>query len=192
MQRFDALSKRQQPAFSPENHSSNVSPPFFILGSGRSGTSLVGRILGSHPDLSVPAESHLFNVVYPFLPYYGDLAQKANQTRLIDDILSTFHIRNWFPPLRREEVLSFVQGDSFGDIVTAVMRAWTQREGKTRWGEKTPQHIYYWRDILHYFPQAQIIHVVRDGRDVALSYMKAKFGPKTVYTAARRWAQEMA
>jgi hypothetical protein len=85
-----------------------------------------------------------------------------------------------------------VQGDSFGDIVTAVMRAWTQREGKTRWGEKTPQHIYYWRDILHYFPQAQIIHVVRDGRDVALSYMKAKFGPKTVYTAARRWAQEMA
>jgi hypothetical protein len=69
----------------------------------------------------------------------------------------------------------------------AMMRSWAEGQGKRRWGEKTPRHVFYWREILDCFPDARLIHLVRDGRDVADSYMKARFGPKTTYMAARQW-----
>ena len=69
------------------------------------------------------------------------------------------------------------------------MGAWTRRQGKARWGEKTPQHTLCWRTILEGFPDVQVIHLIRDGRDVALSYRAAHFGPKHVYHLAPRWMQ---
>lgn len=142
-----------------------------------------------HPRLAVPGESHLFNIFYPLLPLYGDLSDIRNQEQLIHDILSTFNVRNWSPPVESEQVLESICVCNFSGVVDAVMTSWARQHDKPRWGEKTPHHTFFWREILDCFPNCRFIHLVRDGRDVALSYIKAPFGPKTIYSAAQRWCK---
>lgn len=165
--------------------------PFFILSCARSGSSLLSRMLNSHPLLAVPPESHLFNIFYPWLPYYDDLSDPQRQQRLVDDILSTPHIQHWVPKLEREQVLSSIGTGDFRGIVDAILTAWATSQNKSHWGEKTPQHIHYWPAIIECFPNAHFIHLVRDGRDVAMSHLRAPFGAKTVFSAARRWKAEL-
>jgi hypothetical protein len=161
--------------------------PFFIFGCPRSGTSLLSRMLGAHHNLAIPDESHLYNGIYPLVARYADLSQDAVRTRLVAEILKTEHIRAWTPRPSVVETLKGIERHDFHGIVDGLLRTWAAKLGKARWGEKTPQHTLCWRPILAGFPHAQVIHLVRDGRDVALSYKKAFFGPKHVYPLARRW-----
>jgi hypothetical protein len=57
----------------------------------------------------------------------------------------------------------------------------------TRWGDKTPEYVRHLPVLRELFPRAQFIHIVRDGRDVALSGYRTHFGCKNAYTAAREW-----
>ena len=166
--------------------------PFFIVGCPRSGTSLLSRMLDRHPRLTVPYESHLFNTFSPLLDRYGSLAEPANRERLVRDILSTDVMADWDPPLSAEEVLSRIRGDSFCGVVAAVMDSWAALQNKPRWGEKTPHHLMYWRQIRSCFHRARFIHIIRDARDVALSLVAARFGPKNCYTAALLWNRYLA
>lgn len=163
--------------------------PLFIFGCPRSGTSVLTRMLGTHSSLAIPYESHLYNRVYPLVRRHGFPAGREGLACLVGEILRTDYIRQWSPPPGLEETLAAVTRDGFHGVVEGVLRAWTAARGKTRWGEKTPQHTLWWRTILEGFPDLQVIHLIRDGRDVALSYRAAHFGPKHVYPLARRWAE---
>jgi hypothetical protein len=161
--------------------------PFFIFGAGRSGTSLLSRMLGHHPNLAVPPESHLYAIFHPWLKYYGDLRVSQNRADLVEDIIASGPIRDWSPQLEPDEVLARIDGEGFGAVVEAVMAAWAAKVHKPRWGEKTPKHVRYWREISTDFEDPPVIHIVRDGRDCALSLMEARFGPKSLYACAREW-----
>jgi len=163
--------------------------PFFIFGCPRSGTSLLSTMLGTHPRLAIPYESHLYDSIYPIVQRYNDPCRQSVRTRLVSEILRSEHIRRWTPPPSLPETLKAIHRDDFHGIVEGVMRAWAQSQGKVRWGEKTPQHTLHWRTISAGFPGLQVIHLIRDGRDVALSYKTAFFGPKHVYSLARRWLE---
>lgn len=164
-----------------------MNSPIFIFGSARSGTSLLSRIVGSHPDIGVPYESHLYNQFYPWLKHYGDLRERRNQARLVTDMLTTDVMNDWEPKPSFDKIMGQIRKDDFHGIVDAVMNAWLGQVGKKRWGEKTPWHLYYWREILQGFPDARFIYIVRDGRDSSLSWLRARFGPKHIYVAAQRW-----
>lgn len=172
-------------------HSStqNTSNPIFIFGSARSGTSLLSRIINSHPKISVPFESHLYDTFIPWLKYYGDLSIAKNREQLIDDILNTECMRDWSPRPNRDRILEEISDYSFAGIVDGLISSWTLDQGKQRWGEKTPWHAYFWRDIVSDFPNCKIIHIVRDGRDSSLSWKNARFGPKHYYYLAKKWVQ---
>ena len=163
--------------------------PFFIFGCPRSGTSLLSAMLGMHPRLAIPHESHFYSGIYPVVQRFGNLRHASTRTRLVREILRTEHIRNWSPPPSARETLDAITRYDFHGIVDGLMRAWAAGQGKPRWGEKTPPHTLCWRTILPAFPGVRVVHLVRDGRDVALSYKKAFFGPKHVYPLARRWEQ---
>ena len=137
--------------------------PFFILGAGRSGTSLLSRMLNHHPNLAVPPESHLYNTFHPWLSHYGSLAVPQNRAEACGRHRRERPLRDWSPRLRADEVLAHIDGDDFGAVVNAVMRAWAARQGKRRWGEKTPKHVRYWTQISADFKGSPVIHVVRDG-----------------------------
>ncbi len=163
--------------------------PFFVFGCPRSGTSLLTRMLDRHPAIAIPYESHLYNRVYPIVRRVDGLNSPRIRARVVAAILRTDYIRGWVPAPSLRETLAAITRDDFHGIVEGLMRAWTSGQGKSRWGEKTPQHTLHWRTILEGFPDVQVIHLIRDGRDVALSYRAAHFGPKHVYPLARRWIQ---
>lgn len=71
---------------------------------------------------------------------------------------------------------------------SAPFVAYAEREGKTRWGDKTPAYIGYIDRLAAIWPDARFVVLVRDGRDVALSVMKVPFGANNVWAAARSWA----
>ena len=91
------------------------------------------------------------------------------------------------PLPRRSAALKAVREPTLGGVVDAILRSWARDQAKPRWGEKTPNNVRYWREILGWYPDAQVIHIVRDGRDVAASFHRATFGPKTPLHAAERW-----
>ena len=164
-----------------------MTQPFFILGAPRSGTSLLSRMLDSHPAIAVPDETKIFDTFLPLLPAYGELREPAHLRRLVADILGWRWIRRLPNPPDVDAVLARVARPELGAVFTAVLDCWAEGQGKARWGEKTPSNLYFWAEIAPSFPRAAIVHILRDGRDVAISQIKAPFGPKTVPAAAKRW-----
>ena len=163
-------------------------PPLFVFGSGRSGTSLLARMLDSHPAIAVPYESHLYNRIHPRARGLN-LDAPAARELLVRQILSTADLHQWRPRPSLEATLAAIRRPGFHGIVEALMESWTSSRGKTRWGEKTPHHTFCWQTIREGFPDLKVVHLVRDGRDVALSFRSAPFGPKHVYPAAQHWAR---
>jgi Sulfotransferase family len=169
---------------------------FFILGAARSGTSLLSRMLNSHPAIAVHAESKVMETFVPLLPFYGDLRRPSRRRRLVDDILSWRGVRHLPNLPESDEVLErekqklngFEPG--LGSVFNALWDLWAERQNATAWGAKSPNDLYFWPFIEATLPsEAVVVHIVRDGRDVALSHIKAPFGPKTVATAAERWVE---
>lgn len=168
-----------------------ASSNFFIIGAQRSGTSLFSRVLNAHPNLAVPPESFFFNTFAPLAPYYGNLGETANLNRLIQDALSTPKISNWKPAITSDQVRSRLSEPTLASVFSALMDSWTASQGKTRWGEKTPHHVFFWDEIANAFPKAKIIHITRDPRDTTASLVNARFGSATLFMAARRWRHYM-
>lgn len=163
--------------------------PIFLLGNIRSGTSLLSRMLNCHPRICVPYEAHVYNIFWDYRDRYEPLTEPDRQRHLVQDVLSMRVFRDWSKPPDIEAVMQRIERPCFHGVFEAMMHAWADGQQKPRWGEKTPHNGPYWRAISQGFPNAQFIHLVRDGRDCALSMIKARFGPKLVYPAAVRWAR---
>jgi hypothetical protein len=82
---------------------------------------------------------------------------------------------------------------SYAALLNLIMGAIATREGKSRWGEKSPAHIFRLPEIRACFPNARIIHIVRDPRAVVCSTIKAfrggQFDDWNIYGTARYWVR---
>jgi hypothetical protein len=155
--------------------------PIFVVGCPRSGTTLLRNLLRAHPRLTLPPESHF---IPSFYRRHGHPGSDRDATRLAATILRLSRMRTWQLDL---DPATLRACRTFGEVVAGFFAAWAEREGKPRWGDKTPQYATEIPTLREIFPQCQIIHCIRDGRDVALSYCRAPFGPGNVYAAAREW-----
>jgi hypothetical protein len=172
-------------------HAGPPGPPApFIVGVGRSGTTLLRLMLDSHPDLTIPPETH-------FVPA---LIRECERWRATPEKLLKALVNHPEPgwkdlALDEDELLGrWRQIDPLktSDAVRAVYEAYAEREGKPRWGDKTPRYVRKMGRIHRALPEARFIHLIRDGRDVALSTrrrMERWNRPKAVEveTVAKRW-----
>ncbi len=76
-------------------------------------------------------------------------------------------------------------------VVRAFYETYAEAQGKSRWGEKTPQYLRMMGRIARTLPEARFVHIIRDGRDVALSLLSVEWGPTTVTAAAEQWVDEI-
>jgi hypothetical protein len=155
--------------------------PIFIVGCPRSGTTMLRNLLCAHPHLTFPGESHF---IPDFYRGYGDPRDAREARRLAARILKVSWVRRWELPLDAD---SFADCRSFREVLCCLFEAWARQENKPRWGEKTPGYVNEIPLLVKLFPGARIIHIYRDGRDVALSWIRTRYHPHNVYTAAKMW-----
>ncbi len=173
--------------------------PIFIVGSGRSGTTLLQRMLGSHSRVSSPTgESHFFIPLYKNQNKYGDLSKVENVKKVLEEMrrISREFVEE---DLHGIEFNSSQLAQEFVDngyntiisIINGLLSKNAYEEGKQRWLDKTPYYVLHIKTILEMFPDAQFIHIIRDGRDCALSMLERKFDLKifNTYHAAYTWSK---
>jgi hypothetical protein len=144
--------------------------PVFVLGCPRSGTTLLYHMLLSAGNFAVyRAESNVFNLL---APRFGDLRSAANRQNLMNVWLHSklFRVSGLDAEHIRKKVMEECR--SSGDFLRIVMEEIAHRQGVSRWADCTPDHLLYIPEIKRRIPEALIIHILRDGRDVALSFAK--------------------
>jgi hypothetical protein len=88
-----------------------------------------------------------------------------------------------------DEILAELKERSFAGIYCAMHERYARSAGnKPRWGEKTPHNLFFVKEILQDFPNAQFIFITRDGRDASADYIDSAFGPTNIFCAAESWA----
>jgi hypothetical protein len=169
----------------------NQEKPIFVLGAERSGTTLLMAMLGFHKRIAVPEVVWYYPRFRPYLHTYGDLSQTQNLRTLAEEMV--FGLKTPFfgmqvnPAAIVDEVLGRVREKSFAGIFDAMLGKYAEYVGKPRWGEKTPYNLFFVREILEDFPNAQFLFITRDGRDASADYLESSFGPTNIYSAAYAW-----
>lgn len=143
-------------------------PYVFAVGCPRSGTTLLQRMLDHHPRLGVANDTH-------FIPHAID-----DRSGLVDPPLTPEHVERVrmyrrFPRLGvSDEAVGAAARDAltYGQFVSALYNAWGRERGKPLAGEKTPDYVRYLPLLHGLFPFVRTVHIIRDGRDVALSALE--------------------
>ena len=159
-----------------------------IVGSPRSGTTLLRFMLDSHPELAIPPETGFLKFGRNFRGRGDQLRQKFY--RAIVDYADPHP--SWADFEIPAEVfwaaLNEINPFNIYEGYRAFYRLYAHRHGKSRWGDKTPLYCLEMNVIRRVLPEARFIHIIRDGRDAALSLRQMWFSPGwTIETQAAYW-----
>lgn len=143
-------------------------PYLFLVGCPRSGTTLLQRMIDSHPDLAVANDSHF---VPRAVARYGAEADVPLTDELVDRVFRyrRFERLGLSEAARREAA---ARAKTYAGFVSELYSEHARLHGKELAGEKTPDYVRYLPLLHALFPRARVIHIVRDGRDVALSTLE--------------------
>lgn len=146
-------------------------PPLFIVGAQRSGTTMLRLMLDSHSQIAIPFETDFIAKHYLEQSAFGDLQDDANVALLLQSIqTSSFVKRGELADIASSDVMPHIETRDYAGVIDALFRTWASTLGKRRWGDKTPgvSHLHVLDKL---FPKAVFVHLIRDGRDVAVSRM---------------------
>lgn len=162
-------------------------PVPFIVGSARSGTTLLRAMLEAGPDLAIPGESH-------FIPRFrarrGRYERRTgfDVTAFCADLAKHRYFAAWgIPTDELSEQLRAAAPRSVEAAIRTTFLTYARRSGRTRWGDKTPAYVLQMPTIARMFPEARFVHLIRDGRDVARSLVDLGWA-STIEDAALRWS----
>jgi len=161
-------------------------PAPFIVGLGRSGTTLLRLMLDAHPDLAMPPETH-------FIPTAVEACRESSNPReaFLKTLISS---RVWEDQhidvkLLRQRI-ELIEPFNLGNALRAFYRLYAEKFNKPRWGDKSA-YLPIMGLIQELLPEARFVHIIRDGRDVTLSIKNLWWGPDSVEEAARWWVSRI-
>lgn len=179
-----------------------MKPPIFIIGSPRSGTTLLRLMLTCHPNIVIPPECGFAMWWYD---KYKDWPDGASWNELMTDLMSSREIETWHideDGLR--QFLRQMKPLSYAALVSRIYEWYGLSRGQPfeRWGAKDNFHVEHIGTLRALFPDAAFIHIVRDGRDVACSYRElnarkidspwAPKLPNSIEEIAEEWGRNLA
>ncbi len=176
--------------------------PIFIGGTGRSGTTITARLLGLHPRYQViPKEVRFHADGFPDL-----LAGRRSEDWFLDRLRTYWYFRvvddgtergvwDLVPPSEFEAAVQRFEARFDTEPVEAArgllrdcLDTFTLRRGKPAWIESTPTNAEAAPTLHSLFPSLRLVHLIRDGRDVACSVPRRRWGPTTIEDSLEWWA----
>ena len=150
--------------------------PLLVLGVSRSGTTLLRVVLDRSPGIAIPDESF-------FIPLLARRhGARIARDRFLDDLSRLRVLAEW--GLSLDDVAARVRPQMWtGQAIAAIFETYAANESKPRWGDKTPMYMRHLPLLERLFPDAAYVHLIRDGRDAALSMLRMPEG-----TFTRTWA----
>jgi hypothetical protein len=142
-----------------------------VLGVSRSGTTLLKEMLDSHSQLAIPTESY-------FVPQLWDRhKRKFDPDAFVEDVGRLTRVKEW--GVAPDDVRQRLPDNATAaDGIRAIYRSYADARGKPRYGDKTPSYMQSLDLLDRVFPDAQYVHLVRDGRDAGLSFLEMRRKPR--------------
>ncbi len=170
--------------------------PIFIIGCPRSGTTVLARILNNHSQVASATETHFFNHLSTQKNYdwtnldENFLKDFFNETR-VEDFCSLLKIdfEEFLAKFTQTQTDTSLNKEDQNQkrVFSTLMLILLERKNKERACEKTPQHLLSIEKILRIYPDAKIIHLIRDGRDTVNSLIKMPWRPEGLLNNSRFW-----
>ena len=188
---------------------SKLKKPDFVLitGAPRSGTYLLLTKLAREYDIAFPVETHFIPIFYRYRFLWGDLRKVKNREKMLEAIYKFLEI--WTPRSERGRDYSAIKAESllatresasqivehsqnYNELVRAMYASFGRKKGKGALGDKSAffSHVPTKLQASAVGP-LKVIHIIRDGRDVSLSWMRIFTGPKTLTKAAIEWKKHV-
>jgi sulfotransferase family protein len=165
-------------------------PMPIIVGAPRSGTTLLRFMLDSHSDVAIPPETGFLSLA-PQFACVGETLREEFFRAVIGYPLDAPAWQDF--GISREAFraeLGKIEPFTVSRGYRAFYRLYATRFGKQRWGDKTPSYCHSMGAIESVLPEAHFIHIIRDGRDVAMSLRPMWFAPgRDIETLADHWSQ---
>ncbi|PWJ43300.1 sulfotransferase family protein [Sediminitomix flava] len=167
----------------------------FIVGSPRSGTTLLQSLLASHSQVTSFPETHFF---YHLIGTY----YKRKEIIGVGTAGCPLELQEYLETRGKQRILeerfkSRRYKKAISDF-SYVLDQLTLEDGKSIWLEKTPMHLYYIPVIKKYIPTAKFIHIIRDGKDVVASvkmntekYALHWGGERSLQSCLDRWLYDI-
>ena len=167
--------------------------PFFIVGSGRCGSTLLRVMLASHSRLTIPPETWF---LIPLVKRFS--IDRPLRSEEIEAAVATITSDYRWPDMKLElqefhREVRQLREPRVRDLVGVIYRRHLQAEGKVRWGDKTPVYVEIVPELARMYPGSRFIHLVRDGRDVAKSFKATGWdsGGRWLHDNTREWTKAL-
>ncbi len=155
--------------------------PVFIVGCGRSGTSLLRRFMNQHRQVGIPLESL-------FIVDYLHAAARLPVERMTGMLIREPEILEWGLHPATHDLAGCA---TIAEAIDRLHQLYLAPRGKSRWGQKTPRFVRHLPLLRFHFPEARFVNLVRDPRAVAASLIRSNVHRSTAYYAARRWRMDV-
>src|SRR5216684_341407 len=105
-------------------------PPIFIVGSPRSGTTLLRNMLNRHPRIAICRETQFNHYIYSRRGAFGDLGNQDNRRRLVKEYLGTNRMRRSGIEIAGLEQRLLREGTSYASFFASILAHFAESEGK--------------------------------------------------------------
>jgi Sulfotransferase family len=156
--------------------------PFFVVGCGRSGTTLLRTMLNRHSQVAIPLESL-------FIVDYLRAKPSLSQNRLVREMAGEYELGEWDMPVGAEDLASTADPR---EAIEKLHEMYAAKHGKTIWGQKTPRFVRHGELLKRAWPNAKFVHVVRDPRAVVSSLIRSDQHQSNALFGSKRWLNDVA
>ena len=164
---------------------------FFIVGRGRSGTTLLASLLNTHEQVVIPPEALFVMTLYSKYSQRYRWPKKLKE-KFFDDLWVEKWLDKW--SLDKDKlydcILQTAENTTFSDLCKIVYNEYAGSKKIKKnilIGDKNPQYSLFVNELHQVFPEAKFIHIVRDFRDNIVSFKNVRFDLNSTIALAYRW-----
>ena len=164
----------------------------FIGGCPRSGTTMLGSMLGSTLNCITTPESYFKQKI--LIDLAVDWSKGASRGKILDALSNNFRFKIWGIPVTDIDLSPVLTKHDYRDLMFRLVDDHSMVAGKSGWNvwiDHTPVNFQNALMLLDIFPNAKFIHIIRDPRAVAASIIPLDWGPNTARDAAEFWARKI-